>query len=91
MVPSFPRHRLDFRDRDGGQLLLAVPMFILAALGPTGIHIAKFLPMIILANSVTVVAPVPGCLSAWAGIGVLCLYAAIALGIGGWLFARRDA
>jgi hypothetical protein len=27
----------------------------------------------------------------WAGLGMLCLYAAAALVIGGWLLARRDA
>src|SRR5262249_52154985 len=33
----------------------------------------------------------PHFLSAWAGLGVLCLYAAAVLGIGAWLLARRDA
>ena len=30
-------------------------------------------------------------LSPWAGLGVLCLYAAGTLGAGAWLLARRDA
>ena len=30
-------------------------------------------------------------LSPWAGLGVLGLYAAVALGVGGWLLVRRDA
>jgi hypothetical protein len=30
-------------------------------------------------------------LSAWAGFGMLCLYAAIALAVGGWALLRRDA
>jgi len=30
-------------------------------------------------------------LSPWAGLGVLCLYAAAALGAGAFLLARRDA
>jgi ABC-2 type transport system permease protein len=29
--------------------------------------------------------------SPWAGVGLLCLYAAVPLGLGGWLLARRDA
>ena len=33
----------------------------------------------------------PHFLSPWAGLGVLGLYAAIALAVGGWLLARRDA
>jgi ABC-type transport system involved in multi-copper enzyme maturation permease subunit len=30
-------------------------------------------------------------LGPWAGLGVLCLYAAVALGVAGWLLHRRDA
>jgi hypothetical protein len=30
-------------------------------------------------------------LSPWAGLAVLCGYAAVALGVGGWLLVRRDA
>jgi ABC-2 type transport system permease protein len=71
--------------------LLFVPMIILGLLGTAGLQIAKFVPMFILANSVTVVTPVEGSLSAWAGIGVLSGYAAVALAIGGFLFVRRDA
>src|SRR6266511_14906 len=71
--------------------VLVVPMFVFVMFGPAGLAAAKFVPMFILANSVAVVTPVPGCLSAWAGIGVLCLYAAVALGLGGRLLVRRDA
>jgi hypothetical protein len=71
--------------------LLFVPLFILGVLGPAGFQVAKFMPMFILVNSVSVVAPSGESLSAWAGIGVLSLYAAAALGIGGWLLTRRDA
>ena len=53
----------------------------------------------IVANSLTTTNPMtcaphgpcPQVLSAWAGLGMLCLYAAVALVIGGWLLARRDA
>jgi hypothetical protein len=71
--------------------LLFVPLFVLGVLGPAGFQVAKFMPMFILVNSVSVVAPSGESLSAWAGIGVLSLYAAAALGIGGWLLTRRDA
>lgn len=71
--------------------LLFVPTFVLGALGSAGMAIAKFTPMIILLNSVGVVTPTPGCLSAWAGLGVIALYAVVALGLGGWLITRRDA
>ena len=33
----------------------------------------------------------PRPLSPWAGLGVLGLYAAVLLGVGGWLLCRRDA
>ncbi|SRR6266705_891487 len=61
---------------------------------------AKFMPVLIIGNSLTTTQPqncTPGpgqCLqflSAWAGLGMLCLYAAVVLGIGAWLLARRDA
>ncbi len=52
-----------------------------------------YLPISIVANSLSVTKPVAGAhfLSPWVGLGVLCLYAAVALGAGGWLLARRDA
>jgi ABC-2 type transport system permease protein len=54
-----------------------------------------YLPVSIVANSLSTVRPVPGegfhFLSPWAGLAVLSLYAAAALGAGAWLLARRDA
>jgi hypothetical protein len=58
-----------------------------------------YTPISIVANSLSTVRPAscedagfcPHFLSAWAGLGVLCLYAAAALGVGGWLLAGRDA
>jgi ABC-type transport system involved in multi-copper enzyme maturation permease subunit len=71
--------------------LLFVPLFVLGVLGRVGFQAAKFMPMFILVNSIGVVTPTTGCLSAWAGLGTLALYAAIALGLGSWLLTRRDA
>jgi ABC-2 type transport system permease protein len=51
----------------------------------------QYFPMLIAENSLTVIHPVPYSLSPWAGLGMLCLYAAGLLGAGGWLLARRDA
>jgi ABC-2 type transport system permease protein len=61
--------------------------------------VAAYMPILIIGNSLTTTKPVcprnpaqcPHFLSAWAGLGVLCVYAAVALAIGGWLLARRDA
>jgi ABC-2 type transport system permease protein len=61
---------------------------------------AGYMPVLIIGNSLTSTRPescspraalCPPFLSAWAGLGMLCLYAAALLGIGGWLLARRDA
>jgi ABC-2 type transport system permease protein len=71
--------------------LLFVPPLLLGMLGSAAIGLAKFTPLIILANSVGVVTPTGGCLNAWAGLGVIAVYAAVALGLGGWTLARRDA
>jgi hypothetical protein len=61
---------------------------------------AAYMPILIVGNSLSTTKPetcgrpsasCPHFLSAWAGLGVLCLYAVIALAAGGWLLARRDA
>jgi ABC-2 type transport system permease protein len=66
---------------------------MVAAFAPA---IMPYLPIAIVANSLGVVQPVPiegqlHFLSPWAGLGMLCLYAAATLGAGAWLLARRDA
>ncbi len=54
-----------------------------------------YLPVSIVANSLTAVKPIAEgqvhFLSPWTGLGMLCLYAAAALGTGAWLLASRDA
>ena len=61
---------------------------------------AAYMPILIVGNSLTTTRPecvrTAGAqsvhfLSAWAGLGVLCLYAAVALAVGGWMLSRRDA
>ncbi len=66
---------------------------LVAAFAPA---IMPYLPIAIVANSLGVVQPVPiegqlHFLSPWAGLGMLCLYSAVTLGVGAWLLARRDA
>jgi ABC-2 type transport system permease protein len=62
--------------------------------------VASYMPILIVENSLSTTRPVtcgtdgascPDFLSAWAGLGVLSLYALIALAVGGWLLAKRDA
>jgi ABC-2 type transport system permease protein len=53
-----------------------------------------YIPVSIVANSLGTTRPVGHgvhMLPPWAGLGMLCVYAAVALVIGGWLLARRDA
>ena len=70
-------------------VLLVLPLVLL----PLGWHNAamKFLPWMIAVNSLTAVKPVEDSLSAGAGFGMLCLYAAVTLAAGGWALASRDA
>ena len=70
-------------------LLLVLPLVLL----PLGKHSTalQFLPEMIAENSLTAVKPVANSLSAGAGLGLLCLYAVVALAAGGWELARRDA
>jgi ABC-2 type transport system permease protein len=70
-------------------VVFVLPLVLL----PFGQHNAamKFLPEIIGGNSLTAVKPVAASLSPAAGLGMLCLYAAVALAAGGYAMARRDA
>ncbi|HKE63664.1 MAG TPA: ABC transporter permease subunit [Micromonosporaceae bacterium] len=67
-----------------------VPLFLAGIFGESGIAVSRFVPMIILANSIVTTAPVPGALNAWAGIGVMVAYAALATGLGTVVLRRRD-
>jgi ABC-2 type transport system permease protein len=73
----------------GGVYVLAQ---MVAAFAPP---IMPYLPVSIVANSLSAVQPVAvegqvHFLSPWAGLGVLSLYAAVALGVGAWRLASRD-
>ena len=69
---------------------------ILGALAHAAI---PYVPIAIIGDSMARAVPVPPQvvqefaepLGPWAGFGMLILYAAVALGVGGWLMARRDA
>ncbi len=81
-------------------VLVAGVYVVAAAVGIVAHGVAAYMPLLIVENSLSTTKPVtcggngascPHFLSAWAGLGVLGLYAVIALAIGGWLLARRDA
>ena len=81
--------------------VLVAGVYVAAMAVGIALHsVATYMPLLILETSLSTTKPVtcgtsaascPHFLSAWAGLGVLGLYAAIALAIGGWLLARRDA
>ena len=52
--------------------------------------IGKFLPEQIAASSITAVRPEAHSLSPWVGLAMLCLYAAVLLGAGAIVLAKRD-
>jgi hypothetical protein len=67
-------------------------VYVVAQIVAAAAHaLMGYVPISIVANSLGTTQPLPGMLSPWAGLGVLCLYAAVTLGVGGWLLARRDA
>jgi ABC-2 type transport system permease protein len=73
----------------GGVYILAQ---LVAGLAPP---VMPYLPVSIVANSLSVVQPVAAVgqvhfLSPWAGLGMLSLYVAVTLGVGAWRLASRD-
>jgi ABC-2 type transport system permease protein len=77
--------------------LLVGGVYVVAMLvAPLAPALMPWLPIAVVANSLTVVEPGMAIgdvrfLSPWAGLGVLVLYAAVALGAGAWVLAERDA
>jgi hypothetical protein len=67
-------------------------LFVAPLLGLAQTPAGKFMPELIYANSLGATQPVRGfSLSLWAGLGIICAYAAVLLAVGGWLLTRRDA
>jgi hypothetical protein len=81
--------------------VLVAGVYVLAqAIGFVARGLAPYMPILILGNSLSTTRTVtcgtdeascPDFLSAWAGLGMMTLYAVIALVAGGWLLTRRDA
>jgi ABC-2 type transport system permease protein len=70
-------------------VLFVLPLIVLPL--PHSQTIDKFMPMIAAEDSLTAVKPIADSLSAWQGLGLLCVYAAVALAVGCWALTRRDA
>ena len=50
-----------------------------------------YVPISLVANSLSTVKHVARAPEPWVGLGILTFYAAVVLGVGGWLLVRRDA
>jgi hypothetical protein len=72
-------------------ILFVLPLILLPLGTSIQNSVGQFMPMVIGENSLTAVKPVAHSLSPGLGFGVLCLYAVVALAVGGWALARRDA
>jgi ABC-2 type transport system permease protein len=85
------------RHTPGAIAVLVGGVYVLAQLvAPLAPPIMPYLPVSIVANSLSAVRPVAAkgqvhFLSPWAGLAMLSLYAAVTLGAGAWRLASRDA
>jgi ABC-2 type transport system permease protein len=69
--------------------LFVLPIIIGNAAGHSS---GKFLPELIVGNSLSAVKPVQGFTwSPWVELAIVALYAVVLVGAGGWLLVRRDA
>ncbi|WFE37292.1 ABC transporter permease subunit [Micromonospora sp. WMMD998] len=71
--------------------LMLVPTIVIGLFGENGIAVGRFVPLLMLLNSVAVTAPIPGLFAGWVSVLLMCGYAAVALLCGGVLLRRRDA
>jgi ABC-2 type transport system permease protein len=70
---------------------LFVPMILAGLFGPGGLPVSRFLPVLMLINSISVTTPVPGMLPAGVATMVMVGYAAAAVALGAVVLTRRDA
>ena len=82
------------RHTAGAVAVLIGGVYVLAqVIGAIAHPLLAYVPISIVANSLATTKPVGHgvhMLPPWAGLGMLCLYAAVAVGAGGWLLVRRD-
>ena len=71
--------------------LMFVPMIVAGLFGESGIAVGRFLPLLMLLNSVAVTSPIPGLFAGWISVLLMCGYAAVAILCGGVLLRYRDA
>jgi ABC-2 type transport system permease protein len=71
--------------------LTFVPMIVAGLFGESGIAVGRFVPLLMLLNSIAVTSPIPGLFAAWTSVLLMCGYAAVAILGGGLLLRYRDA
>jgi ABC-2 type transport system permease protein len=71
--------------------LMFVPMIVAGLFGESGIAVGRFVPLLMLLNSIAVTSPIPGLFSGWISALLMCGYAAVAILCGGVLLRHRDA
>ncbi len=71
--------------------VLFVPMIVVGLFGESAIEVGRFVPMLMLLNSIAVTSPVPGLFAGWVSALLMCGYAAVAILGGGILLRHRDA
>jgi len=71
--------------------LTFVPMVAIGLFGESGIAVGRYVPLLMLLNSIAVTSPVPGLFSGGISALLMCGYAAAAVLGGGVLLRRRDA
>ena len=70
--------------------LMFVPMILAGLFGEASIPVGRFVPLLMLLNSIAVTSPVPGLFSGWISSLLMCGYAAVTVLGGGVLLRRRD-
>ncbi|WP_433303193.1 ABC transporter permease subunit [Actinoplanes sp. CA-030573] len=71
--------------------LMFVPTIAAGLFGESGVAVGRFVPVLMLLNSVAVTSPIPGLFTAWISVLLMCGYAAVAILCGGVLLRHRDA
>lgn len=70
--------------------LLFVPTIVIGLFGESGIQVGRFVPLLMLLNSIAVTSPVPGLFAGWISALLMFAYAAVAILCGGVLLRHRD-
>ena len=71
--------------------LTFVPMIVAGLFGESAVAVGRFIPLLMLLNSIAVTTPIPGLFAGWISALLMCGYAAAAILCGGVLLLRRDA